>query len=95
MGPGSWTWVERAYASVRKIFAPDALEKVTTPILMVATTNDQLVKFKAIEAAMERLPHAELMTFGDESHHEILREIDAVRDKALKGIDAFLDANAG
>ncbi|RYE87711.1 MAG: alpha/beta hydrolase, partial [Oxalobacteraceae bacterium] len=38
MGPGSWGWVERAYASSRAIFARGVLEHVTTPTLMIATT---------------------------------------------------------
>jgi lysophospholipase len=29
--------------------------------------------------------------FGDEAGHEILREVDAVRDRALAAIDGFLD----
>jgi lysophospholipase len=34
---------------------------------------------------------AELVRFGPEAAHEILREEDAVRDKALRRIDDFLD----
>ena len=29
--------------------------------------------------------------FGEEASHEILRETDPVRDRALQAIDAFLD----
>jgi lysophospholipase len=36
------------------------------------------------------LPNGELVRFGPESHHEILRETDAVRDRAMDAIDAFL-----
>jgi lysophospholipase len=91
MGPGSWGWVERAYASMRALFAPGALEAMKIPVLIVATSNDKLVAFGAIERAAARLPHAELVRFGDEAHHEILREADPVRDRAMKAIDKFLD----
>jgi len=91
MGPGSWGWVERAYASMRKLLAPGVLETVTVPTLILATTADKLVSYRAIAAAAARLPNAQLVTFGDEAHHEILREADPVRRRALEAIDAFLD----
>ena len=38
-----------------------------------------------------RLPLGELVAFGDEAHHEILRETEAVRDRAMDAITQFLD----
>ncbi|GAA4051735.1 alpha/beta hydrolase [Parerythrobacter jejuensis] len=91
MGPGSWRWVERAYASMRGLFEPGKLESVETPFLLVGTTNDKLVDMGAIQEAAKRLPHGELLEFGKEAHHEILREVDPVRDRAMQGIQEFLD----
>ena len=91
MGPGSWGWVERSYASSRALFAPGVLEHVATPTLMLATTADRLVKFAAVERACRRIPACELVRFGDEARHEILREVDAVRDRAMHEIARFLD----
>lgn len=91
MGPGSWGWVERALASMRGLFARGVLESVTTPTLIVAARFDRLVSYDAIAAAAGRMPTAELLTFGEESHHEILREADPVRLRALAAIDDFLD----
>ena len=90
MGPGSWGWVERGFASMRALAAPGVLEAMTVPTLILAATNDQLVSWPAIAAAAARLPNGELVRFGPESHHEILRETDAVRDRAMDAIDAFL-----
>jgi lysophospholipase len=90
MGPGSWGWVERAYASFAELAQPGLLEAVEVPVFIVATDHDMLVDFGAIERAARRLPRAELLIFGAEAHHEILREVDAVRDIALEGIDGFL-----
>jgi lysophospholipase len=90
-GPGSWRWVERAYASMRGLQQPGLLEKVDTPVLIVAADHDSLVDPGAIERAAARLPRAELVRFGPEARHEILREVDPVRNKALAAIDAFLD----
>ncbi|HUQ13077.1 MAG TPA: alpha/beta hydrolase [Novosphingobium sp.] len=91
MGPGSWRWVERAYASMRAIDAPGVLEAVTTPAILLATSADGLVGWRAIERAARRLPRAQLARFDGEARHEILREADPVRDKALRLIDEFLD----
>ncbi|MGX7953204.1 alpha/beta fold hydrolase [Tsuneonella sp. HG249] len=90
MGPGSWRWVERAYASMRGLFAPGVLERVSVPTLILAAADDRLVAYKAIFAAVARLPNAELVTFGSEARHEILREADPVRLRALAAIEEFL-----
>ena len=90
MGPGSWGWVERAYASVRGLARADALDAVRMPVLVLATDNDKLVAFDAIADAVARLSDCRLVRFGEEAHHEILREEDAVRDRAIAACDEFL-----
>ncbi|MDE1467009.1 alpha/beta fold hydrolase [Aurantiacibacter sp. D1-12] len=90
LGPGSWGWVKAAYDSTAKIFARGALEDVELPVFIVATRVDKLVSPAAIRAALARLPNAEDLTFGKEARHEILREVDDVRNKALAAIDDFL-----
>ena len=95
MVPGSWGWVERAYASMRLLATPGLLEAIQTPVLILATDNDALVGFKAIARAAERLRDCELVHFGLEAHHEILREADHVRGRALKACDTFLNRIAG
>ena len=91
MGPASWGWVERAYASWRAIEAPGAMEKITTPILILSTSNDKLVSHDANVRAAKRLPNARLVELGPEAHHEILREVDDVRGRVMDAIAAFLD----
>lgn len=91
MGPGSWGWVERAYASMRGLFEPGKLEAVQVPVLLLGTSNDKLVAYKPIVEAAGRLPHGELVSFGKEASHEILREVDPVRDRALAAVTEFLD----
>jgi len=94
MGPGSWGWVERGYASTRGLERAGVLESVKTPVLIVATDKDRLVSFPAIARAARRLPHCELLCFGKEARHEILREKDGVRDRAIAAIDSFLERTA-
>jgi lysophospholipase len=94
MGPGSWGWVERGFASMHGLGKPGALESVSIPVLAIATKADALVNYSATVRAIRRLPKGELVSFGPEAHHEILREVDPVRDKALAAIDEFLDRTA-
>ena len=95
MGPGSWGWVERAYASMRLLASKAMLARVTVPVLILATDNDKLVGYGAIERAAQLLPQVRLVNYGKASHHEILREADGVRDRALAEADAFLAEIAG
>ncbi len=94
LGPPSWRWVERAISSIRMLDEVGRLEAVETPILLLATTADQLVSTPRIIKDSKRLPHAETLIFGKEAAHELLREADDVRDKCLAAIDIFLDKHA-
>jgi lysophospholipase len=91
IGPGSWGWVERACESMRLLRRQGVLEQVAVPVLILATTHDALVGYPAIRRAARRLPKGELVRFGEEARHEILREVDPVRDEALRRIERFLD----
>lgn len=94
LGPPSWAWLAAAYRSTLDSFKPGQLERVTTPILLLCADQDRLVSPDAIREAARRLPNAELETFGDESAHEILREADEVRNRAIAAIDDFFDRHA-
>lgn len=94
MGPGSWRWVERAYASIRGLARPGVLEAVRVPVLLLATRADALVAYPPIARAAQRIPNAKLVTWGAEARHELLREVDVVRDRAIAAIDDFLDEAA-
>jgi lysophospholipase len=91
LGPPSWAWLAAAYASTGALEAPGRLEGIATPMLILGADHDRLVDPAAIRRAATRLPHAELTMFGGESAHEILRESDPVRQRALSLIDDFLD----
>lgn len=94
LGPPSWHWIERAIASIRLMDEPGILETVKTPILLLATTADQLISTPRIISGSKRLPNAETLIFGSEAAHELLREADSVRDQCLDRISAFMDKYA-
>lgn len=91
MGPASWGWVAAGLDSMIALERPGVLEKLDLPVLLLSVSGDALVSSSAIARAAARLPQGELVTFGPEAYHEVLRETDVVRDKALAAIDDFLD----
>ncbi|MFM6854900.1 MAG: alpha/beta hydrolase [Sphingopyxis sp.] len=95
MGPASWRWVDAAYRSLRQQNRPGMLEHVAVPVLILSATRDQLVSARAIRRAAARLPHATLHEYGADASHELLREVDNVRDDALARIGAFLREATG
>ena len=95
VGPPSWSWLAAAYRSSLASFRPARLATVATPILVLSALADRLVDPEATRRAVERLRHAKLIEYGDSARHEILREVDVVRDHALAAIADFLDRYAG
>lgn len=93
-GPPSWKWVIEAFRSTRELRAHPALRTLPVPILALIAEADELVDAKAALATMGKLPDARVVRFGKESAHEILREADAVRNRAVGEIDLFLASRA-
>lgn len=93
MGPPSWRWVHRAFESTRLLRTSPRLRTMPVPTLMLVADHDKLVSARAALAITARLPDIEVKRFGRDSAHEILREADSVRDRAIGAIDAFLTAH--
>ncbi|HYD14357.1 MAG TPA: alpha/beta hydrolase [Allosphingosinicella sp.] len=89
LGPPSFGWMRAAFRSRAATFTPEKLGKVDLPILIIGAEKDRLVSAAAIREAAALLPHVELEMMPDAAH-EILRDADPVRDRALARIDAFL-----
>lgn len=88
-GPPTFGWMRAAFRSRAAAFTPAKLRQVTVPILLIGAEKDRLVSADAIREAAALLPNAELVMMPDAAH-EILRDCDAVRDRALARIDTFL-----
>jgi lysophospholipase len=95
MGTGSWGWVRAGLASMAALDRPGALEGIDVSVLLLSVSGDALVSAPAIGRAAARLPRSEQVVFGAEAYHEVLREADAVRDRALAAIDDFLERVLG
>ncbi|MDV3455574.1 alpha/beta hydrolase [Sphingomonas sp. HF-S4] len=93
-GPPSWRWVIEGFRSNRELAADPRLGGIRVPILMLVAAKDGLIDGKAALALAPSLPDIHLVSFGKESAHEILREADPVRNRALNEIDTFLAERA-
>jgi lysophospholipase len=94
LGAPTWGWLRAAFRSAASAFCPERLARVSTPVLILAAARDRLVSLAEIRRVAAALPQAELEVF-EEAAHEILREADPVRNRALARIDAFLAGQAG
>ncbi|PKP93044.1 MAG: lysophospholipase [Alphaproteobacteria bacterium HGW-Alphaproteobacteria-16] len=93
-GPPSWKWLIEAFRSTRELRTSPALKAMDVPLLALIAEQDGLVDSKAALATVGKLPSARIVRFGPESAHEILREADKVRNRAIGEIDLFLQARA-
>ncbi|MCP3734319.1 alpha/beta hydrolase [Sphingomonas sp. RP10(2022)] len=92
LGPPSWGWLAAAFASGR------ALETLarTAPaldlsVLLLAADDDRLTDTRASRRFAQARGEIVLHRFPHGVGHELLREIDPVRDRALATIDRLLD----
>jgi alpha-beta hydrolase superfamily lysophospholipase len=93
LGPPSWAWLSQAFDGARALAVDPRVEAVATPVLMIVAEADRLVDPRAALRLAARLPDAQVVRFGRESAHEVLREADGVRRRAYAAIDAFLDVH--
>lgn len=93
-GPPSWRWVIEAFASTRALRGDPRIKTMHIPTLMLVPMADQLVDAKAAVAVAGRLPDCQVLCFGNEAAHEVLREVDNVRNRAIAEVDRFLSARA-
>lgn len=94
LGPPSWRWLAQAFASTRALQRDSRLGVLSVPTLFLLAEADRLVSSPVAARVARRMPASATEQFGPESAHEILREADGVRSRALAAIDAFLAARA-
>lgn len=90
LGPPSWGWLDSAMRSTRALLRDARLDLLHVPTLMLVADADRLVDSRVAVAVAARIG-ARIERFGPEAAHELLREVDPVRLRALSAIDGFLD----
>lgn len=91
LGSPSWGWLAAAFRSGAALRADPRLASIRVPTLFLVPERDRLVDARATLALAARMPAAEVVRFGLEAGHEVLREGVAVRDRAFAAIDRFLN----
>lgn len=92
VGGVSWGWLAAADASIAALAQAD-LSVITCPVLMLLAARERLVSNRAALALARRLPNCRAETVPG-SGHEILREAQEPRQRALSLVAEFL-ARAG
>lgn len=93
LGPPSWGWLDSAMRSTRALLRDPRRDRVAVPTLMLVAEADRLVDPRIAMRVATRIG-ARVERFGPEAAHELLREADPVRLRALAAIDSFLDGAA-
>lgn len=93
VGSPSFGWVANALDWLAVITRPAELQKIRVPILIGRALADKLVDNSAIARVAAQLPNATLVDF-EGSQHEILQEVDAIRDGFLARMDHLFAQSA-
>jgi lysophospholipase len=91
MGPGSWGWTRGGLRVEHAAGSAGDARRDRYPGLLACRERDRLVSFAAIAAPPQRIPAQRFRRLRPGRRHELLREADPVRDRALAAIDEFLD----
>jgi lysophospholipase len=90
LGSPTFGWARQALASIDQLHAPGFAEAISTPIRVCSAGDDKLVSLAAHAAIADRLPNARHVVF-DGAQHELLMEVDAIRDGTLAQFYELLD----
>lgn len=94
LGPPSWGWVAEAFRAGAALERDPRLAACNVPTLFLIPDHDRLVDPAAARRVAAQMQAVEVVGFGPEAGHEVLREGPAVRDRAFAAIDDFLNRRA-
>ncbi len=89
LGGVTFAWLSATLASIAHIRRAGYLERIHTPLLMVAAADDRVVSVAAQRRACRRLPDCRLVVIPG-ARHEILMETDAIRSQFWRAFDEFI-----
>ncbi len=89
LGAPSYLWLYEALKTSREVSHRDFINKLTTPILLVAAGNDRIVSADAIELYARELRNGICVTI-DGAKHDLIHEADFYRDQFLAALEAFI-----
>jgi lysophospholipase len=91
-GP-TWGWLEAAFRSMRQMRAYRYAGAITTPALILGAGHDRICISRAAQAFANRMPDGRY-TEIERAEHEILMEVDPIRERFWREFDEFVNAHA-
>ena len=85
-----WSWLAFALKLAVALGRPEAIERVLTPVIVVAAGDDRLCINEAAVELMRRAPEGRYVEI-EGAYHEILMETDEVRGVFWREFDALTD----
>jgi lysophospholipase len=89
LGGVTWGWLAAAFASIERLNAVLVSAAGDLPVLVLAPGKEGLVPPEAQEALARRYRNGRLARYAD-ARHEVMMEIDPIRNGAWADIDGFL-----
>jgi len=91
LGGVTYGWLDAAFRSLDRLAAPGYLQGVDAPVLILMPEHEQVVDPVAARHVAAHMPHCRLKVVPG-GRHELLRDVDAVRNRTLAEIHAALMA---
>ena len=89
LGTPTIGWLNAAFRCMKQFEDPEFALRTTTPILVVAASDERLVSLPAIERFATRLKAGRLIVIPH-ARHEIMMERDVMRQQFWAAFDAFI-----
>ncbi len=89
IGSPTYAWLLAALRSTSMVMQPAFASGVKIPILMIGAGSDRIVSNFATREFAERMKNGSNVIIPN-ARHEILQEVDTVRDQFWAGFDAFI-----
>lgn len=86
-------WLRQTQRSIKTLAAPGYLERVRTPLLLLTAGQDLLIDGRTHVVAAARLAACRHLVYAD-ARHEIMMEVDPIRDRFFADTDTFLARHA-
>jgi lysophospholipase len=87
-------WARQAIRSMTAVLAPDYIERIELPVLLLSAGEDRLIDPRDHAALMARLKLGECLTIA-EARHEIMMEIDPIRARFWQAFDRLAKGVTG
>lgn len=86
----TYGWLAATFEAIDRLHRPGYVDKIKTPVLLVAADRDRVVDNRATIRLAGRLPNHHLATLAF-PRHEILQERDGLRMKFWRIFDRSVD----